>query len=152
LRRDHVLALSGMSDDVKLGMQRNGSFDEMPLTRGIGDRAGRTFGVIERLISSAGLIENGSRLHTCFFRPYENDAEVIAEVKRNPVAALGDSGPAALRPRSRLRSAFAVGVSFYHGAGPVLVHVPLIIDTTLRGEVADDRYFDLGGSFKLHET
>ncbi len=141
-----------MTDHVKLRVQRDGTLDEMPLPRRVGYRAARTFGVVERLITSAGLIENGSRLDLGFFRPNQNDAAVVPEVKGNAVAAPRHGGPAAFRSRSCLRSAFAVGVRFRHRARPVLVHMPLKMDAALRSEKADQRDFDFRGSLELHET
>ena len=115
LCRDHILPLAGRAYDTERRVLWNAAIGEAAAIVGVGHRARGPFAVVERVARAASRVEQGFRLRLCSRGPDENDAAVVAEIKRNHFTAAGDGGPAAFVADARLRRAIGVRVGFRDG-------------------------------------
>jgi hypothetical protein len=133
-------------------MQRERRLTEAATVGGIGDLPRRAFTAIERVGRTDGLVKGDRRLEVGSIRVDADDAGIVLQIERGRFAAVGDTGPAGLRPGGNVGMAFAVGMRRGDRPPPLFLDLPGVMDAFDARQVTGERRLALGGALQLGEA
>ena len=133
-------------------VERDGGFRESAAMVRIHDAGRRSFGVVEGIRATTGFGENREEIQFGPVWADEHRPGLVLKIERRCLAAAVDGLPTALVARPGAGFAVAVGVVLGHGAGPVLLNRPAVVDALGGGEMAGEGGFGFSRAFEFDQT